>query len=170
MNITVDDNVGNDSVLSYEPSDHWSFGPACTQCVVKPDPQKVSDGTWHDTSAISQEVPANMTLKFTGMSRSQDIANSNADGVPGTAVYLFCIVPNTVPGAGSSTVNLTFTLDGQSDGTFLHQPDGTQNIIYNVPVYARTSLDNKPHTLVMSPVAGINSSLVLFDYAVYTFV
>jgi hypothetical protein len=65
MNITVDDNLGDENVLVYQPSDQWLLGPTCTRCQVKPDVKEAFNLTWHDTSVSGQQV-SNMTLKFTG--------------------------------------------------------------------------------------------------------
>jgi hypothetical protein len=90
----------------------------------------------------------------------------------GTAIWVFCIIPNQAADI-TTTANFTFELDGALNGTFYHPPDASSTILYNYSVYSVTGLPNVPHTLVMSPTSGAgpdiaDNSLMLFDYAIYT--
>jgi hypothetical protein len=92
----------------------------------------------------------------------------------GTAIYIFCIIPNRIhnnPGV-TTFMNLTFAIDGELAGTYQHQPDTTETVAFNFAVYANESLRNAPHSIVISPTAGpirdSTNSLILFDYAIYT--
>jgi hypothetical protein len=95
--------------------------------------------------------------------------------VSGTAIWVFCIIPNQAGGI-TTTANFTFELDGALSGTYIRFPDMTNDILYNQTVYSVTGLPNVQHTLVMSPTAGVpvdasdvsHNSLMLFDYAIYT--
>jgi hypothetical protein len=88
---------------------------------------------------------------------------------PGTAIYVFGIVPNTITnfGVAANTVNLTFTLDGAVAGPgYTHLPDNSSGIEYNVPVFVADGLRNVSHTLVVRTASS--PSVFLFDYAIYT--
>jgi hypothetical protein len=74
-NITIDDEKGDQVTGAqpvYQPRTEWSLGSACQGCWAKPNPAKVTDGTWHDTTAFNS-TPTNVTVQFTGMNsvRSQ---------------------------------------------------------------------------------------------------
>jgi hypothetical protein len=88
----------------------------------------------------------------------------------GTAIYVFFIVPNYVQDA-TTTVNTTFSIDGQPAGTYLHEPSTDTVYAYNVPVFSQGGLENTKHSLLITPTGGPKeNSLLLFDYAVYTYV
>ncbi|KAJ7483814.1 hypothetical protein B0H11DRAFT_1914677 [Mycena galericulata] len=135
-NRTIDDFYG-DSVTgvvpSYDPSGVWN-------AVV------VFDDTWHDTTSLNATDPPSVTIQFTG-----------------TAIYLFGIVPNTVPFA-DTIVDLTFVLDGAFLGSYTHTPDTSTTILYSVLMLSSSGLSNKTHTLLAQTAA-----LFIFDYAIYTF-
>ena len=86
----------------------------------------------------------------------------------GSAIYAFFIVAGTIPNASTLT-DLNFELDGSQVGTFLHNPTGPDDYQYNVTGYANTSIPNGPHQLDII-ASGKSTSIVLFDYAVYTYV
>lgn len=51
-----------------------------------------------------------------------------------------------------------------------HTPDPSEEqYLYNRTVFSRTDLSNAEHTLVMTAVQGSQPSVLLFDWAVYTF-
>lgn len=90
----------------------------------------------------------------------------------GSAVYVFNILPNTLPDIGSSgdfavNAHLIFHIDGEDVFHFARASDHTRTILYNQLVYSNTSLDHGPHTLTMTPGGGAESA-ILFDYLVYT--
>lgn len=108
------------------------------------------------------------------------IANCRCSSlIEGTAIYLFSIIPlfpapaNTTP----TSTNLSFALDGQPHGRFIHLPDATtagtptvnsstvDKFLPNVTVFVATALNDTNHTLVVS--IG-DDSVFLFDYAIYT--
>ncbi|KAJ7689461.1 hypothetical protein B0H17DRAFT_1135042 [Mycena rosella] len=150
-NRTIDDTKG-DAITGflpiYAPTQQWNVGTDCSGCLVQPDPSQLFDYTWHDTTQGDGGVPSSVTLNFTG-----------------TAIYLFCVVPNTITFA-TTLVNLNFTLDGVPIGTFTHVPDSSSDILYSVPVLSSQNLKNEPHILV-AETAG--NSLFVFDVAMYTF-
>ncbi|KAJ6614168.1 hypothetical protein B0H10DRAFT_2221630 [Mycena sp. CBHHK59/15] len=122
----------------------------CTPCLVAPKPQNAFDGTWHDSSQLPGGPAVSVTLSFTG-----------------TAIYVFCILANTVPGT-VTTADYAFTLDGASSGTYSHAPDSTSNYIYGANVYSAEGLEQGSHQVVVT-TDNPSGSLLLFDYAVYTF-
>ncbi|KAI0333969.1 hypothetical protein GY45DRAFT_1334484 [Cubamyces sp. BRFM 1775] len=153
VNHTVDNQaVLNPAVLTYAPQeglDSWIPGQTCTSCLILPgviDPSKTYDGTWTYTGQPPTEIVASFT---------------------GTAVYVFNVLPNTVPSLTATFSNLSFGLDGVDAGQFVHIPDSTSNILYNVSVFTAVNLANAPHVLTIN-VQGQNACHVLFDYLVYT--
>ncbi|KAI0640174.1 hypothetical protein C8Q77DRAFT_116628 [Trametes polyzona] len=155
VNRTIDDQKG-DSVTgvvpSYSPIGSWNQGPACTGCFIQLDTSQTFDGTWHDTTHTPGDPePRVITAQFTG-----------------TAVYVYNVLANTVPFTTTFT-SITFTLDGTNAGQFIHVPTDSTDFQYNVPVFVQTGLSNTDHTLVIEANGDKNSSLVLFDYIVYTF-
>jgi hypothetical protein len=90
----------------------------------------------------------------------------------GTAIWVFAVVPNTLPNTNPSqtNVNITFSLDEKVQQPYQHLPDTSNAYLYNVPVYTKQGLDNIEHKLLIAPTAGINNSVFVFDYAIYTYV
>ncbi|KAH9897633.1 hypothetical protein C8Q73DRAFT_681944 [Cubamyces lactineus] len=154
-NRTIDDEKG-DSVTglvpSYSPVGSWSQGSTCSGCYIHLDTSQVFDGTWHDsTHTPGDPEPRVITAQFTG-----------------TAVYVYNALANTVPWTTTLT-NLTFTLDGASAGQYVHIPTDSTDFQYDVPVFVKENLANTDHTITIEATGDTNSSLVLFDYIVYTF-
>ncbi|KAM5543079.1 hypothetical protein V8D89_003463 [Ganoderma adspersum] len=159
VNITVDDTFGSkDGTISpvYIPANStWHAGSPteqCAVCAIKPselDTTEIVEQSWHHGSYLPG-IPIYVQVTF-----------------PGTAVYVYNVVPNTLPGA-NTFVNISFVLDGEFVGRFLRVPDATSEILYNHLVYANASLSaDVPHTLEMSATGG-NESLIFFDYLLYT--
>ncbi|KAM5539192.1 hypothetical protein V8D89_007065 [Ganoderma adspersum] len=157
VNITVDDTFGDPTTglfPEYLPNNGtWNAGSSsenCPSCYIGPsilDLTQINNKTWHDTTYLPWETPATITVNFNG-----------------SAVYAFNILPNTLP-ATITTANISFSIDGEDVGRFLHSPESGTTILYNQLVYQNTTLDDGPHTFTMT--AGSNS-LVLFDYLLYT--
>ncbi|KAI0326739.1 hypothetical protein GY45DRAFT_1258403, partial [Cubamyces sp. BRFM 1775] len=153
-NRTIDDENG-DSVTgivpSYSPIASWSQGSTCTGCYIHLDPSQAFDGTWHDaTHTPGDPEPRVITAQFTG-----------------TAVYVYNVLANTVQYTTTLT-NITFTLDGASAGQYVHIPTDSTDFQYDVPVFVKENLANTDHTIIIEATGDTNSSLVLFDYIVYT--
>ncbi|KAM5539159.1 hypothetical protein V8D89_007032 [Ganoderma adspersum] len=106
---------------------------------------QIHDETWLDATYWPSDGPATVTVHFTG-----------------SAVYVFNIVPNTLP--ADTFTNISFSIDGGDVTVFTHPPDPSNTILYKHLVYQST-FNHGPHTLVMTPA---NSSLILFDYLIYT--
>ncbi|THH03755.1 hypothetical protein EW145_g6028 [Phellinidium pouzarii] len=84
-----------------------------------------------------------------------------------SAVYAFVILANFIPYVTTLT-NLSFSIDGEEVGSFMHFPSSSTDYEYHVPAYVNTSLLNMQHTLTMQTAIGDNASLVLFDYVIYS--
>jgi hypothetical protein len=155
-NRTIDDQNGDSvtgSLPLYSPSDLWNEGVGCVPCAIHPEPSDAFDGTWHDTQIVPNvTTPRTVTMSFNG-----------------TAVYVYCIVPNSFNGT-EITTNITFTIDGElSDRPFTYIGNSSTNLMYNVTVYANNSLKNGKHELILSATPGsYAASTVLFDYLIYT--
>ena len=154
-NRTIDDQQGDSvtgAVPSYSPVEAWSQGSTCDGCYVQLDTAHTFDGTWHDsTHTPGDPEPRVITAQFTG-----------------TAVYVYNVLANYVEYTTTLT-SLNFTLDGDLIGSFIHIPTNSTSFQYDVPVFVKTGLSNTSHTIVITAGGDINSSLVLFDYIVYTF-
>ncbi|RDX46758.1 hypothetical protein OH76DRAFT_816353 [Lentinus brumalis] len=155
VNRTIDDETG-DSVTgvvpTYSPPAAWKQGSTCSGCFIQLDPDHVLGGTWHDATHGTGDVePLLITAQFSG-----------------TAVYVYNVLANTVPWTTTYT-SLTFSLDGEQVGTYVHVPTSDTAFEYDVPVYTNGDLANKQHTLIIEATGSTNNSLVLFDYIVYTF-
>ncbi|KAI0658426.1 hypothetical protein C8Q70DRAFT_995627 [Cubamyces menziesii] len=142
----------------YEPKGYWALGPTCITCGIHADTSplgvvdidRVHNQTWHDATYHNGSPIINITVKFTGR-----------------ALYVYNLIANTVPDVSTPTV-LDFILDGVHADTYTHLPDGSMDVLYDVPVYVNSSLKHGPHTLVIAATSYSNVSLILFDYMVYT--
>ncbi|PIL31266.1 hypothetical protein GSI_05964 [Ganoderma sinense ZZ0214-1] len=159
LNITVDDTDGDasgGSTLSFSPHAMWSEGQDCPGCNVHSgntsgtvDVSQVFDGTWHDSTYHPGDLDHTVSVSFTG-----------------TAVYVYNIIANQIPYTTTLT-NLTFWINSDLVGSYVHIPENTTALEYNVLVYSNTSLPNGQHFFTMS-AGGPNASLILFDRLVYT--
>lgn len=155
MNRTIDDEFGDiitGSLPQYYPSDRWSQGALCANCSAKLDSSRVAYHSWHDTTQDPRHTTHSVTVRFTGV-----------------AVYVYNALANDQPGVATLT-NLTFTLDNIFAGSFTHTAIDDPDPAYDVLVYSNNNMENKAHTLTMAAAAlvGSKSSLILFDYVVYT--
>ncbi len=158
VNITVDDTFGDrttGSLPQYSPKNDkiWHVGSSTEDCGCNIGPSIIDvtqpqDGTWHDATPLpSDPTPATITIHFTG-----------------SAVYVFNILPNTLP-VTVTFANISFSIDGEDAGVFTRSPLPGTTILYNQLVYHNTGLNYGPHTLIITPS---NYSLLLFDYLLYT--
>ena len=91
----------------------------------------------------------------------------------GTAIWIFCILVNRASTGTTILTNVSFELDGDAATTkpYEHIPDPSRGpYLYNITAFERTGLSIGEHTLVMTAIQGAKPSLLLFDYAVYTWV
>lgn len=97
----------------------------------------------------------------------------DADKTLGTAIYTFFIVPDNVTHFAHEVTllaNMSVFLDDELVGNILHVPDNKTDFIYNFLGYVNTSLSNDTHMLSISANNEVASSLILFDYYIYTYV
>ncbi|KAJ6614177.1 hypothetical protein B0H10DRAFT_2046293 [Mycena sp. CBHHK59/15] len=154
-NRTIDDTQG-DSVSgllpAYDPLvQFYPNESGCSFCGTHPDPAGAFGGTWHDGSQLPGTPSISVTLSFNG-----------------TAIYVFCILANNLTNVMTNSY-FTFTLDGVPQGNFIHNPLSTPDYQYMVNVYRIDGLKQKSHVLVMATDNESTGSLILFDYAIYTF-
>ncbi|KAL0064387.1 hypothetical protein AAF712_008687 [Marasmius tenuissimus] len=91
----------------------------------------------------------------------------------GTAVTIYCIVPN-LPSSSKSITQyaIDFRIDDQlpppGKTIYNHASDASGDFDYNVPVFNQTGLTNEKHKMMvrMMPVPDTDAVL-LFDYATY---
>ena len=156
VNRTIDDNIGDSftgAIPVYFPVDQWQLGETCAECRVNTrivDASRTFDGTWHDSTYHPGQPDSVITIFFTGV-----------------AVYVFNLITNQVDPDTASFTNLTFSIDNVLVGQYIRFPDNTTDILYQVPVFSHTGLENFPHVLEIR-ASGTSDSLTLFDYVLYT--
>lgn len=65
-----------------------------------------------------------------------------------------------------TAMNLTFSLDNETQGNFIHQgSDGASGYLPGVNVFSKTNLSDSTHLLRVNVGPG---SVFLFDYLIYT--
>ncbi|KAI0754137.1 hypothetical protein C8Q80DRAFT_1094444, partial [Daedaleopsis nitida] len=151
-NRTIDDLDGDSATgvkPQYAPSVGWNQGSQCPGCFVQLDSNEVFHGTWMDGTVPADDTtePWTITMSFEG-----------------TAIYVFNALANSISSTRTDQ-NITFFLDGQQAGTFVHAATSSTEIDYRVQVFARNGLTNGSHTLVVQPEPNSN---ILFDFAMYT--
>ncbi|EPT00112.1 hypothetical protein FOMPIDRAFT_1080825, partial [Fomitopsis schrenkii] len=143
MNRTIDDTYGDlVTQLQVTYSNNWHAGQTCGVCAVSPSQAQAYAGTWHDTTSDNPNSTTlhTATLQFNG---------------PDITIL----------------TNASFELDGLLLDTFKHPPQPIEDqYLYNVLLFSMSALVNTEHTLVMTAVQGESPSLLLFDYAIYTWV
>ncbi|KAJ7117458.1 hypothetical protein C8R44DRAFT_790759 [Mycena epipterygia] len=152
-NRTIDDTRGDSEtglLPVYSPVANFSLNSNCSTCSIKLDPAQVFDGTWHDSSQLRDGPPVSITLSFNG-----------------TAIYVFCVLANAVEHT-VTTSDFLFTLDGSARDTFTHEPSSSPDFIYQANVFSATGLKQGPHQVVLT-TDNAAGSLLLFDFAIYTF-
>ncbi|EPQ59188.1 hypothetical protein GLOTRDRAFT_125497 [Gloeophyllum trabeum ATCC 11539] len=157
INYTIDDQYGDPfngfyPLYTSTPEGRWSLGPECSRCDSKPQIAFAHDGTWHDSTFNNDTIQVGLDIPFNG-----------------TAIYVYCIMDNT-NGDYTRFTNLSFALDNQPVGSYSHIPNyALLPFQYNVLVYGNDKLENGAHNLTVIVGGSGNSSLILFDYAVYTY-
>ncbi|KAH9886726.1 hypothetical protein C8Q73DRAFT_795208 [Cubamyces lactineus] len=161
VNRTVDDQKGDSTTgvaPLFLPTDLWNIGQTCTSCVIRAgspiDPGQVFDGTWHDATHYGDDDPDRIIqVSFTGH-----------------AVYVYHTIINTLVSRASTRTNLTFLVDSEYVGNYLHSPtssDNTPAVLYQMLVYSNDALEQGDHTLQIV-ASGNTTTLILFDYIIYT--
>ncbi|KAH8827299.1 hypothetical protein DL96DRAFT_1243987 [Flagelloscypha sp. PMI_526] len=153
-NITIDDSKG-DGIPTYTPRSAWEDQECgADACWIQPDKLKAYQGTWTGATYNPGSEATYFDLSFEG-----------------TAVYIYFIIPNTLPRNPTTATKATFILDGKQDGQpFTHKPDTSNTILYDQLVYSKTGLSQAKHTLrVGIPDKSEQGSYWIgFDYAFVT--
>ncbi|KAJ3556410.1 hypothetical protein NM688_g2044 [Phlebia brevispora] len=158
VNVTVDDTIPDPvtgATFTYAPTGRWNVGNNCTGCLAQPDPSLVYDGTWHDATYSRTEI-------------GKDETQTAQISFNGYALYVYGIVSQSTI-SPNSTADISFYIDGELSGVFTYTPPGESSYLYNVCLYANDSLSAGSHSFMLqNGVAGGITSLVLFDYIIYT--
>ncbi|KAK0454155.1 uncharacterized protein EV420DRAFT_1311059 [Desarmillaria tabescens] len=164
INHTIDDTLGDESTgvqVDYSPAGQssngntlvWRNASQCSDCAIVPDRSFAMNGTWTGATYYSSLENTTAGLTFHG-----------------SAIYIYLIVSNYPKSTGLvSDVICDFRMDGKVVGHYSHVTDGTYQFQYDVLAYSNASLNDGDHTLLIE-ITGSDSSYVIFDYAVYTYV
>lgn len=90
-------------------------------------------------------------------------------GPIGSAVYVYFILDDHIISDSTTATSFNITLNGRFVDSFEYNPNGAADFIYNSLVYFAENLDNHTSTVVLNS-SGDPPSLLLFDYAIYTYV
>ena len=92
------------------------------------------------------------------------LKSNDPDLFLGTAIYVFNVVPR------GTWIDVEISLDGNVVKTFSHYGESKNDqYAYNFPVFTMDSIPNGDHTVTIQEISS-NTSLFLFDYAIYTYV
>jgi hypothetical protein len=171
--VLIDDTNGDEItglLPTYEPPNGWASSP-CKGCGIQPNSSLAGSGTWHDTTANSPDVPRSVTLQFNGKCFVHPTFSHLNWHLTGTGIDVYCIMGNQIPWITTS-MRISFILDGKQLPEFTRQPDQTEEIYYNRRILNIDSLTPGLHKLKMSAIATSSDdsghSAFLFDYALYT--
>ncbi|KLO13108.1 hypothetical protein SCHPADRAFT_890293 [Schizopora paradoxa] len=173
-NVSVDDNspdplTGAQFVYGpNNPNVTWNIGQDCTNCIARPDPSQMFDGTWHDGSFFLGKPILSTSISFI-VRQKLTVEDSSV----GTAVYVMAAYISTAPIthiASQSTVLLTFQINGTTVGIFNRTSAiGLEvNFEYDFPVFSKDNLPLGRHELTILNGGGPTSTLFLFDRIIYT--
>ncbi|KAH8832029.1 hypothetical protein DL96DRAFT_1678277 [Flagelloscypha sp. PMI_526] len=125
--------------------------PTCSGCMVVPDVQQASGGTWHACTYNPGDPLMYFELPFRG-----------------TGIEVYAILANTVSGNPTTDTLASFFLDDEVDGDpFYHAHDSSSDFEYDYRIYSTTGLSQSKHTLrVEVPQSDQMSSWLAFDYAI----
>ncbi|KAF9063869.1 hypothetical protein BDP27DRAFT_1426428 [Rhodocollybia butyracea] len=159
VNRSIDDGFG-DSVTGLKPVflpttgglDIWR-NETCPPsiCTIIPPTSSAFDETYtQSTVRAGEEI--NITFDFTGV-----------------ALYVFFIIANIKPPIQATTI-ANFTLDGSLVGNFYHEPDSNApEFQFNILAFSKTDLQNTNHEMIISAMGSSEPIVLIFDYALYTF-
>jgi len=86
----------------------------------------------------------------------------------GSAIYVYFIISNEPRNTSLvSDVRCNFRLDGEVVGDYFHPTDETNQTLFDVTAFSATNLSHSNHTFLIE-TTGKDSSLIIFDRAVYT--
>ena len=179
INRTIDDTLGDlatGQVPLYTGDNSWNSnsanGSPCPECGYHPETSQLLDGTWHDGSSfVGKKMQIN--ISFTGTCAATIFSYIvHRHGIDiGVAVYTYFVLFSN---SGELT-HVNFTLDDQPPVDYLHNNSfpnlGNATFQYNQTTFAKDGMTNTSHTLIIS-CDGLDTlgSVILFDYAVYTWV
>ncbi|KAK1235149.1 hypothetical protein PQX77_001634 [Marasmius sp. AFHP31] len=170
--VIVDDHSGDEltgASISFLPSEAGFIeGPCrgcleswCQGCALEPDPSKAHGGTWRVANHFQGEnITKYLQFDFVG-----------------TAVTIYCIVPNLPSSPNLITqYAIDLRIDGGTPGngktiyTHASESVSSEKYAYDVPVFNQTGLTNEKHTVMVMMMPGPDvDAVLLFDYATYTF-
>ncbi|EMD35151.1 hypothetical protein CERSUDRAFT_116624 [Gelatoporia subvermispora B] len=152
-NITIDDLYGDPVTgAQFNYTGSWNEGQQCGGCFARPDPGQMYEETWHDATRDNGPVMSASVM------------------FPGTALWVYGALAHAgtdTPGF-TTTVNLTFLIDGETSGSFMAdppasgEPDSTYD--YDVVLFQQHSLSDGQHNFTL---LNEMNSLVILDRLVY---
>ncbi|KAH7061891.1 hypothetical protein BKA62DRAFT_737878, partial [Auriculariales sp. MPI-PUGE-AT-0066] len=153
QNYTIDDFNGDEKTgvvpIYNGPSGVWNVRRAnqpCEICLVNPDGNLMLNGTWYDPAA---------TVVFSFI---------------GTDIWVYCALAGQWEGGITTDSHLKLLLDGAIVDSFDWSPTpSAPQFTYHQAVLSAKDLENKEHIVAVQsgPKLGA-SSLILFDYVLYT--
>lgn len=177
QNVTCDDQLGcnvfsGGAIIDFIPSNKWNQGSTCTICALHPQKSQLYDQTWHSSTLNLRDTEQYMfNITFHGV-RSSSFLKAMEFMLSGMAIYTFFILPDNSSLESDGIVvltNMSVFLDDELVGSILRIPQNKTDFIYNFPGYANASLSNDSHVLSVSANNQAASSVILFDYYVYTY-
>lgn len=173
-NITIDDLYGDPVTgAQFNYTGSWNEGQLCGRCFARPDPAKMYEETWHDTTRGNGPVMSASVI-FPGMFLDSGLLNSAALTImTGTALWVYGVLAHAgtdTPTFGTA-VNLTFLIDGETSGSFMVDPsasDGPNSTYdYDIVLFQQRSLSDMQHNFTLLNGMG---SFVILDRLVYVYV
>lgn len=191
QNVTCDDQLGCDlpgdvqeATIEYIPDDGWQQGAVCSVCKIHADPNRVSNGTWHDTTlnkGVHEQRAINITFQgkqsrtthcpIWHRRRLNHTMSLFVFILLGIAIYAFFVMPDDVSSFDHGITllsNMSVYLDDVYAGEIVHVPQDGAQLLYNFPGYSVSGLSNDIHLLSMSVNNQVASSVVEFDYFIFT--
>ncbi|KZV91862.1 hypothetical protein EXIGLDRAFT_86287 [Exidia glandulosa HHB12029] len=176
-NLTIDD---ADPQVIYSPALSWRASSVDCSACFNPVSQSIAQGTFHDGTGGLHD--RNRAAESDGHEDEGADGDNDEDDIDvdlmskptvtaqlsftGTAVYVYCIVPDGADGDHITKSDLTFTIDDQPVGTFTRTPTGEPvSFLFNHLVFAHDGLGEGTHHLVIS--SPPNGALLL-DYVQVT--
>lgn len=82
--IYIDDQYGDSATGEmpiYNPVTGWTQGATCTGCAFHPETELAFNGTWHDTTHHTNDVPRTVQFNFTGIFSYLQMAYDQLSGI-----------------------------------------------------------------------------------------
>ncbi|KLO13079.1 hypothetical protein SCHPADRAFT_874504 [Schizopora paradoxa] len=166
FNITIDDSFADPSTgvqifygLQNRPGEGngWAPGQDCPGCLAQPNKTLAFNNSWHDTTYSAKGDIPYAWMTFTG-----------------SAVYVMGIVIASMKKTSTSLNNtrLSFEIDGEDQGTYLHVASIGSDIVYSYDTlfFAKEDLPFDFHniTIMVGNSVDNQDSLCLLDRIIYT--